>query len=227
MVSESRGLYSVSLAHVDALQRLAGDPAFAAALGVADEATTAVISEAIGRHLAQRAAGSGYAFVLTQSDEVLGVCTVQGVGASGIPVLEVHLAGEHRNGDNAAFAAGLLLDFVFENLLLDRVTLTGDVGGVPSLVTRTSWQEERNRSAVAMLPAPLRPLLEGELAAGNAVMETRRGWPDAESVFVRLRQVFRAKPTVLPKGVTYSEPNDPHWWRAEYTTTAPRHILAC
>lgn len=227
MVSESRGMYSVSLAHVDALQRLAADPAIAAALGVGGEPTTGAMAEAIGRHLAQYAAGSGYAFVLTQGEGVLGVCTVQGIEAPDPPVLEVHLAGEHRNGDNAAFAAGLLLEFAFENLLLDRVTLNGDVGGATGLVTRVSWQEERNQMALAMLPAPLRSLLEGELAVGNEVMETKREWPDADSMFVRLRHAFRAKPAVLPEGVTYNEPNDPHWWRAEYATMAPHHVLAC
>lgn len=227
MVSESRGLYSISLAHVDALQQLAGDAAIAAALGAGAEPTIAAMAEAIGRHLAQRAAGAGYAFVLTHGGGVLGVCTVQEIGASEPPVVAVHLAREHRNEDNAAFASRLLFDFVFENLLLDRVTLKGDVGGASGTVTRVTWQGERNNSALAMLPAPLRPLLEGELAVGNEVLETRRGWPDADSVFVRLRHAFMAKPAVLPEGVTHNEPNDPHWWRAEYATMAPHHVLAC
>lgn len=44
---------------------------------------------------------------------------------------------------------------------------------------------------------------------------------------VRLKTPFLARPPVLPDGVTYTEPGDPHWWMADYTTRSPRHILAC
>jgi hypothetical protein len=65
------------------------------------------------------------------------------------------------------------------------------------------------------------------LAAGNEVIESGGGWPDADSVFVRLRDPFRTTPSPLPDGVVYTEPNDPHWWKADYSSRSPRHILAC
>jgi hypothetical protein len=63
-------------------------------------------------------------------------------------------------------------------------------------------------------------------AAGNSVGETGAGWPDTDSIFVRLREPFRTKPS-LPDGVSYTEPNDPHWWKADYSSKSPRHVLAC
>jgi len=65
------------------------------------------------------------------------------------------------------------------------------------------------------------------VSTGNEVAETGGGWPDADSVFVRLRDPFRTKPLPLPAGIVYTEPNDPHWWKADYTSSAPRHTLAC
>lgn len=94
-------------------------------------------------------------------------------------------------------------------------------------LTREEWRAHRDGPALARLHPALRALLEAELAAGNAVLETGSGWPDADSVFVRLRDPFRARPAALPEGLRYTEPNDPHWWRADISSTAPRHILAC
>ena len=70
------------------------------------------------------------------------------------------------------------------------------------------------------------PILDAELAAGNEVDEWRMGWPDPDSVVVRLRQSFQAKRSDLPSNVTFAESNDPQWWKAEYSSAKPRHILA-
>ncbi len=94
-------------------------------------------------------------------------------------------------------------------------------------VTREEWLAHRHGPALDRLHPALRGILEAELAAGNEVAETGGGWPDADSIFVRLRDPFRTRPDPLPNGVTYTEPNDPHWWRADYSSATPRHILAC
>ena len=76
---------------------------------------------------------------------------------------------------------------------------------------------------MALLHPALRAILDAELAAGNEVAETGGGWPDPDSVFVRLRDPFRTKPSPLPPNVVYTEPNDPHWWKADYgTVSSPR-----
>jgi RimJ/RimL family protein N-acetyltransferase len=94
-------------------------------------------------------------------------------------------------------------------------------------ITRTQWQDFLNTPVLAALHPALTTILQAELQAGNEIAETARGWPDADSLFVRLRQPFRTRPTALPGGVTYMELNDPHWWKAEFSTRSPRHILAC
>jgi RimJ/RimL family protein N-acetyltransferase len=95
------------------------------------------------------------------------------------------------------------------------------------ILTREQWLEQRDGPAIARLHPALRAILDAELAAGNEVMETGGGWPDADSVLVRLRHPFRTRPDPLPEGLSYTEPDDPHWWRADYSSSAPRHILAC
>jgi RimJ/RimL family protein N-acetyltransferase len=94
-------------------------------------------------------------------------------------------------------------------------------------ITRAKWLEFRDAPALAALHPSLKQMLDAEFAAGNEIFETGRGWPEPDSVFVRLRHPFRARHTGVPAGVKYLELNDPHWWKAEYHTSAPRHILAC
>jgi len=94
-------------------------------------------------------------------------------------------------------------------------------------ITRSRWVDFRNGPALAALHPSLRAILQAELAAGNEIAETGGGWPDKESVFIRLRHPFKTKPNPLPAGVSYNQLNDPHWWKAEFTTGAPAHILAC
>jgi RimJ/RimL family protein N-acetyltransferase len=94
-------------------------------------------------------------------------------------------------------------------------------------ITRLQWENCRNAPALTALHPALRTILQAELAAGNEIVETGGGWPDRDSVFVRMRHPFRTRPMPLPDGVAYNELNDPHWWKAEFTSRSPRHILAC
>ncbi|HEX5632159.1 MAG TPA: hypothetical protein VFX50_02990 [Gemmatimonadales bacterium] len=71
----------------------------------------------------------------------------------------------------------------------------------------------------------LRAMLAAELAAGNAVREVGRNFPEPGSVLVQLRHPFRARPTVLPDGVTHLAINDPHWWMDEFRAGDPPHLL--
>ena len=109
-------------------------------------------------------------------------------------------------GDAAEDRAGRRVDFTLE---------------------RQRWIDLRDNPALAALHPALREILAAELAAGNEVLETGRGYPDPDSVFVRLRHPFRTRPSPLPGGVEYNEPNDPHWWMADYSSRSPRHTLAC
>jgi hypothetical protein len=70
------------------------------------------------------------------------------------------------------------------------------------------------------------PLVERELAAGNTVAETYRGYP-APGVNVWLGLPFRAQHVDLPAHVVFNNVNDPHYWLAEYACTKHNNVLAC
>lgn len=72
----------------------------------------------------------------------------------------------------------------------------------------------------------LREILDLELKAGNLVSQASRDWPDPGSVFVTLLQPFREHYKVGDR-VRYHEPNDPHYWKADYSCGNPIHVLAC
>jgi hypothetical protein len=84
-----------------------------------------------------------------------------------------------------------------------------------------------NEEHLTELCDQLRVLLDAELAAGNAIVETFKGWPLDGSIFVMLGSPFRCRPASLPEGVTFREINDPHWWKASYQHEPSQHCLAC
>jgi len=71
----------------------------------------------------------------------------------------------------------------------------------------------------------LQAILDRELKAGNRVRDASRGWPDPGSVFVTLADPFHSK-YEAEGSVQYNEPNDPHYWKADYTCGEPAHVLA-
>jgi hypothetical protein len=73
----------------------------------------------------------------------------------------------------------------------------------------------------------LRVLLEAEVAAGNQVAETSKGWPLPDSIRVLLNAPFYNSPEQLPPGVRLVDVNDPHWWKQEYKHLASGSALAC
>jgi len=94
-------------------------------------------------------------------------------------------------------------------------------------ITRALWLDSINTPALASLHPALRAILAAELAAGNEIAETGGGWPDKDSVFIRLKHPFKTPHSPPPPGVKYTEPNSPHWWKADFSTGKPAHILAC
>lgn len=71
----------------------------------------------------------------------------------------------------------------------------------------------------------LQEILDHELSAGNRVLDASRDWPDPASVFITLREPFQRKYDVQDP-VRYDEPNDPHYWKADYSCGKPCHVLA-
>lgn len=233
------GVELLSAGHAAGIERLASDPAIAGALGMALGG-----ADFIARADAARAAGTAYAFAIVDRREVLGLCTL-GDTATQIGTLGVWVAQAFRGRGHGTFAVARLLEFAFHNLRLEGVRAT-DPGTDPAVrrvlgknglaasgdgdtysIDQRQWRDLRHRRALAALHPALGQILEAELAAGNEVLETGGGWPDPDSVFVKLRHRFRTRPSPIPDGVTYTEPSDPHWWFADYSSRNPRHLLAC
>jgi hypothetical protein len=72
----------------------------------------------------------------------------------------------------------------------------------------------------------LQKILDLELKVGNRVLDASRDWPDPGSVFITLREPFHRRYDVKDP-VRYNEPNDPHYWQADYSCGNPCHVLAC
>ena len=193
--------------------------------------------------IAERAGASGYGFVILDRGRPVGTGYLRGVGDGVAREVACWVNPASRRQGYAGFAMKLMLEFAFNNLELDRAeaVLPEDSPGCAELfagksfvvrngratLTRAQWLEARDGPNLAALHPALRSLLDREIAAGNEVRETGRGWPDQDSVFVRLRHAFRAAPSSPPEGVAFREINDPHWWMAEFATEAPRHLLVC
>ncbi|MBN2245202.1 MAG: hypothetical protein JW755_05090 [Candidatus Aminicenantes bacterium] len=71
----------------------------------------------------------------------------------------------------------------------------------------------------------LQAILDLELQAGNLVFQASQDWPDPGSIFITFSQPFH-RTYAVKDPVKYSEPNDPHYWKADYSCGKPVHILA-
>ena len=247
MTTTTAGIYMLASEHADAVQRFAADPSLAATFGVSYPPSGTAGRDMVEQANADRLAGKGYWSVIVDRGDAKGLCALLNPYGDH-PELRTWVDPNARGPGYGALAVKMTLEFAFRNLQLPRVwtpvpaddaasrTLSKFGFGPADLspnarffwsVTQPEYVETRDRPALAALHPDLRSILDAEIAAGNSVVETGGGWPDADSVFVRLREPFRTKPTPLPDGVTYTEPNDPHWWKADYSSRSPRHILAC
>jgi hypothetical protein len=71
-------------------------------------------------------------------------------------------------------------------------------------------------------------LVEAELAAGNRVTQTWRGWPESWTLCVMLERPFQSatrEAATAVGGVYYDAVNDPHHWGEELVHSASGHML--
>jgi RimJ/RimL family protein N-acetyltransferase len=258
LMIQTAGVYLLAPAHAAAIQRLASDPAIAAATRMPHPYPENGARDFIERQAAERARGSAYGFAIVDLGEVVGVCGLEGIAKGGEGELGYWVGRPFWGRGYATLAVRMVLEFAFQNLRLQQVNASVletnatsrrvlEKNGFELLrlgrhddpllkrpdellavysITRQRWDDLRSGGALAALHPSLRAILKAELTAGNEVVEISRGWPDTDSVFVRLRHPFRMRPAALPAGVDYAEPDDPHWWRADYSSRAPRHLLA-
>lgn len=72
----------------------------------------------------------------------------------------------------------------------------------------------------------LQKILAAEIASGNRVVDVGIDWPDAGSVHVTLHKHFDKRHANAE--AAFSLCDDPHYWHADYSTTAkPTHLLIC
>lgn len=253
----TRAVHLLAERHLPALQRLAADPAIAATTRVPHPYPADGAAEFFRHVERERAAGTAQVFAIVEREELVGVIGLHHVTTRdaelgfwvGVPhQRRGHATFAVANVQQFAFA-NLRLQALWAEALAGNtacVRLLERAGFVATAerahenpvwpaamplrrfeLAAGAWRERRDAPALAALHPALRALLAAELAAGNEVRETSRGWPDPDSVLVRLQRPFAALPAVLPAGVVHRVLNDPHWWRAELATTAPRHLLIC
>jgi hypothetical protein len=84
-----------------------------------------------------------------------------------------------------------------------------------------------DKERVEELCQELRPLLDAELAAGNTIFETWKGWPHKDSLYIMLARPFRVQHASLPSDVQFCAIDDPHYWKSELICDKNHHALAC
>jgi hypothetical protein len=201
-------------------------------------------ADAIAQMIRDRDDGLGYSFAIRDRAEVVGYYFIHGIGVADARGLGGWVGPAHRGQGYGTFGLGMVLQFAFQNLRLDRVFADSaplpddraawlrvlakhrfDASSEPPSLNREGWRAARERPALAALHSGLRAILESELAAGNEIAEVGDGWPDQDSVFIRLRNPFQPREGSLPAGVEFLAVDDPHWWVAEYHSQSPRHLL--
>jgi len=98
-----------------------------------------------------------------------------------------------------------------------RVAELGSLGVIVHIV---------DKEHIAELCEELRPLLDAELAAGNSIVETWKGWPK-DGLCVMLARPFILRTDTLPPGVRFVAVDDPHYWKSELVCDRTHHTLAC
>ena len=72
----------------------------------------------------------------------------------------------------------------------------------------------------------LEKILYGELKTENKIREISvGGFGDEEHLFIFLNKPFTSKIEIYT--VKYTEINDPHYWKAEYTDLKNKQTIAC
>ncbi len=211
--------------------------------------TSEGVSQFVHTHLDDRVGRCLHLYLVRDGTTSVGVCGLAGISGGRVFVAECWIAPQFRRRGFGAHAMRALLQTAFENRNATsmRAHVVATDAGAAHLVarlgfralepqargalvfelTRDAWRTARQEQALASLHPLLAAILQREIQLGNEVREIGGGWPDPDSVFVRLAQPFRTPTDPPPPGVTYTTPNDPHWWLADFSTTNPRHILAC
>lgn len=87
-----------------------------------------------------------------------------------------------------------------------------------------------DKGLIDKLSIEMKEILKKELEAGNEIIETYQGGftnASTEHTFIFLKHPFKTKIQNNLNGIIYSEINDRHYWKAEYTDEKNHQTLAC
>ena len=257
MTARNLSVAMLSHADAAAFLSLTVDPEFTAQLGLAFPATAKATADLIAVKLGERTAGTGHCSVIRAGTLAVGFCELRELYSDHGATLRFAIAAEHRKHGYATFGVEMTAALAFRNFGLARLSCTVDSTNAAAIrvlekngferkptpqpletdassmqrvafqLSRDQWLDHANGPRIARLHPVLRTLLDAELAASNEIVETGQGWPEPESVLIKLKHRFRVRRDSLPEGVTYTEPRSPHWWFADYSAGQPPHLITC
>jgi RimJ/RimL family protein N-acetyltransferase len=237
-----------------AIENLAADPAITECVRLLYPDLIKGASGFIQRCERERAEGEAFVHALVARSTVLGLCGLHDVAPQQMAELRFWIGRPFWGNGLGPFVVGNMLDFAFGPLRLERVFCRAiksaaalrhviekhgfrllrmePAGSPPDLlavheIARDEFFRHKYTPFLRDLSPDLKPFLDAELAAGNEIGDCTRGWPEKDSVIVALRKPFRLPTGALPPNVEYREVNDTHWWKAEYATRKPIHLLTC
>jgi len=75
------------------------------------------------------------------------------------------------------------------------------------------------------LNGSLKEILFDELKEGNRIFDVTTGWPKPDSIIVQTRYSFKKR--YKKEGIAFKKLDDPHYWKYEYSSNNPIHLLVC
>lgn len=74
------------------------------------------------------------------------------------------------------------------------------------------------------LSQSIETILKAEIAKGNRIVESSKGWPEKKSSLIILEGPFHKKYSI--DNLEYREINDPHYWKEEYYDSNSKQTIA-
>ena len=84
-----------------------------------------------------------------------------------------------------------------------------------------------DKSHIEALSSEMKKILDAELAAGNEICETHKGWGSPDHICVFLKYPFMASVEYDKSKVRYVDIDDRHYWKAEYDDMTAHQTIAC
>lgn len=107
--------------HEEAIQRLASDARISATTRIPHPYPEHGARDYIAAQISARQRGTSWTFAIADHDEIVGVCGIEGIGRDEPPELGYWVGTPYWGLGYASIGVKLVLEFAFQNLLLDQV----------------------------------------------------------------------------------------------------------